>query len=546
MKNIWSKLRGKGREALEYTENPETNSNHPKLETSLEENLKNIQEALGHSVDLIVRIFKIRSVPDQNVAVIFIDGLVDKEHVGNFIIERMMNDDSLPKNNGLSSASALFTRIKEQIISVAEVEETKEWKKTIQALVSGKTILFLDGWDQVMICPLKGGASRAISEPSSEQTIRGPQESFVESLHTNVALIRRRIKSANLWVESVKIGDITETEVAIMHLKGIANEKILSELKERLQKVEVDELIGTNTIEEWIRDGPKSVWPTIYNTQRPDVVMGELMEGRIAVLVDGTPNTLILPATFIEFFQTAEDYYMHWSIASLLRILRLVGIASTLLFPSLYIAFLSFHPDLIPTPLLISLTAQRQEVPFPLFIEVLLLELTFEFLREAGLRMPKQVGQAVSIVGALVLGEAAVSAGIVASASVIVVAATAIASFTISNHSMIDAVRILRFGMIILASSLGLYGIGLGLIVLIAHMNSLRSFGVPYLAPFAPLILTDLKDTFIRVPKPLMSTRPRLISQKKVSKAGSTDMLGPPSGNSRIKKNDSARDPNEK
>ncbi|WP_050184150.1 spore germination protein [Domibacillus robiginosus] len=543
MKKAWNKLGKKEKKHLAYTEDMELKSDYKKLETNLEENLKNIQDTLGHSADLVVRIFKIGSMSGRNAAAIFINGLVDKEHVGNFIIDKIMNDNSKLKS---STAGTLFTGIKEQIITVAEVEETQEWKKTIQAVVSGKTILLLDGWDQAMICPLIGGASRAISEPSSEQTIRGPQESFVESLQTNVSLVRRRIKSANLWVESVTIGDITETEVAVMHLEGIANEKVLIELKERLQKVEVDELIGTNTIEEWIRDGPRSVWPTIYNTQRPDVVMGELMEGRIAVLVDGTPNTLILPATFIEFFQTAEDYYMHWSIASFLRILRLVGIASTLLFPSLYIAFLSFHPDLIPTPLLISLTAQRQEVPFPLFIEVLLLELTFEFLREAGLRMPKQVGQAVSIVGALILGEAAVSAGIVASASVIIVAATAIASFTISNHSMIDAVRILRFIIIILASSLGLYGIGLGFIVLIAHMNSLRSFGVPYLSPFAPLIFRDLKDTFIRVSKPSMSTRPRLISQKKVSKAGNTDKLGPPSGRKGgMKENDFQRDPNE-
>ncbi|WNS77924.1 spore germination protein [Domibacillus sp. DTU_2020_1001157_1_SI_ALB_TIR_016] len=542
MKKLWNKLGKKEKKPIEYTEETESDANHQKLETNLEANIKNIQETLGYSADIVVRTFKIGSSSGQNAAVIFINGLVDKEHVGNFIIDKVMDDH---RELNSSSAGTLFTGMKEQMITVAEVGETQEWNKTIQALVSGKTILLLDGWDQAMICPLKGGATRAISEPSSEQSIRGPQESFIESLHTNVAMVRRRIKSAHLRVESVKIGEITETEVTIMYVKGIANEKILTELKERLRKVEVDELIGSNTIEEWIRDGPRSVWPTIYNTQRPDVVMGELMEGRIAVFVDGTPNTLILPATFIEFFQSAEDYYMHWSIASFLRMLRLVGISSTLLFPSFYIAFLSFHPDLIPTPLLISLAAQRQEVPFPLFIEVLLLELTFEFLREAGLRMPKQVGQAVSIVGALVLGEAAVSAGIVSSATVIIVAATAIASFTMSNHSMIDAVRILRFGMIILASSLGLYGIGLGLIILIAHTSSLRSFGVPYLTPFAPLIFTDLKDTLIRVSKPFMSTRPRLIAQKKVSKVGNTDTLGPAPRDRQTQENHSQRDPNE-
>ena len=463
----------------------------------------------------------------HKVAIIYINGLADMQVVSNFIIERLMNHVDHTDDDTPPSSMQLFTDIKEHILSVGTIEDITDMDKLLHSLLSGQTILLIDGRNQALSCSAQGGELRAITEPMTEPAVRGPKESFVESLITNTAMVRHRIKSPNLWVETMKLGEITQTEVSMMYVKGIVNDKLLTEVKERLGKIEADEIVGSNTIEEWINDDTWTLWPTMFVTERPDVVAGELLEGRVVIFVDGTPNPLILPATWIQFFQTAEDYYLRWNIASFLRCLRIIAFLITLLGPALFIAFISYHPELIPTPLLINLTAQRQGIPFPIFIEALLMEFTFEVLREAGVRMPRPVGQAVSIVGALVLGDAAVSAGIVSSAMVIVVAGTAIASFTIPHYSMMDAVRLFRFLMMILAASFGLYGIGLGVIVLVAHTCSIRSFGIPYLAPFAPLIFADWKDAFIRLPKPFLSTRPRLINQTKIKRTGSSKNLGP-------------------
>lgn len=501
--------------------------NQRELNEHLRKNLQIVKEALGNSSDLAIREFKMGKPSFHPVAIVYINGLTDMEVVSNFMIERLMNYADHTDEAAPQSPMPLFTEIKEHILSVGTIKEITDMDKLLHSLLSGESILLMDDCNHALSCSAQGGELRAITEPTSEPAVRGPKESFVEALITNTAMVRHRIKSPNLWVETMKLGKITQNDVSMMYVNGIVNDKLLTEVKERLGKIEADEIIGANTIEEWINDDVWTLWPTTFITERPDVVAGQLLEGRVVIFVDGTPDALILPATWIEFFQTAEDYYLRWNIASFLRVLRIIAFLITLLGPALFIAFIAYHPELIPTPLLINLTAQRQGIPFPIFIEALLMEFTFEVLREAGVRMPRPVGQAVSIVGALVLGDAAVSAGIVSSAMVIVVAGTAIASFTIPHYSMMDAVRLFRFLMMVLAASFGLYGIGLGVMALVAHTCSIRSFGIPYLTPFAPLILTDWKDTFVRVPKPFLSTRPRLINQKKIKRTGSTQNLGP-------------------
>ncbi|MDF2723570.1 MAG: GerA spore germination protein, partial [Paenibacillus sp.] len=258
----------------------------------------------------------------------------------------------------------------------------------------------------------------------------------------------------------------------------------------------------------------RSPFPTIYNTERPDVIAAELLEGKVAILVDGTPFVLVVPALFISFMHSAEDYYQRADISSLLRILRFIGLFISLLAPSLYIAITTFHQEMLPTQLLIGLSSQREGVPFPAFVEAVMMEIVFEVLREAGLRMPRAVGQAVSIVGTLVIGQAAVEAGIVSAAMVIVVSITAISSFIFPAVNMSIAIRMMRFPLMGLAGSLGLFGVFLGIIALLLHMCSLRSFGVPYMTPFAPYIQDDLKDTIIRAPLWLMRKRPRLTSRQ--------------------------------
>lgn len=542
---MWNRLLKKQKKNAMYYEESELSSIDVKFSQSLEENLKNIREALGNGGDLIIREFKMGKPTRHKVAAIHINGLSDTELISSSIIERLMGNVKNTDNVDPETPSELFAYIKENIITVATVEDISEWKKLLGSLISGQTLLLIDGFDQAISCSVQGGELRSISEPLTEPSVRGPKESFVEALITNTSMVRRRIKSPNLWVETMKLGKITQTEVALMYVNGLVNEKLLAEVRERLGKIEADEITGSNTIEEWINDNNWTPWPTMLVTERPDVVAGNLMEGRVAIFVDGSPNPLIVPTTWNQFFQTAEDYYLRWNISSFLRLLRIVAFLITLLGPSLFIAFIAYHPEMIPTPLLISLQAQRQGVPFPVFIEALLMEFTFEVLREAGVRMPRPVGQALSIVGALVLGDAAVNAGIVSSAMVIVVAGTAIASFTVPHYTMMDATRLLRFGMMTLAASFGLYGMGLGVIVLVAHTCSLRSFGIPYLAPYAPLIISDWKDTLIRFPKPFLSKRPRLVNQKKIMRTGDIQDLGPSPREHHTLDEEPKRDPDE-
>lgn len=545
MNSIWNQLIKKRKKKAQplYYEQTELTSNKQEISQNLDENIKNSIEALGNSSDLIIREFKMGKPFRHKVAVIYINGLIDKELVTSSIIERLMSDVNNIENDDFQPLGQLFTYIKESILT-GTVKDVTDWNKLLLSLLSGQTILFIDGWNQAISCSAQGGELRTISEPTTEPAVRGPKDSFVEALITNTAMVRHRIKSPNLRVETMQLGKITQTDVSIMYVKGIVNDKLLNEVKERINKIEVDEVLGSNTIEEWIRDDLWTPWPTIFVTERPDTVAGNLLEGRIAIFVDGTPTPLILPVTWIQFFQTAEDYYLSWNVASFLRCIRVISFLITLFGPSLFIAFISFHAEMIPTPLLVSFAAQRQGIPFPVFIEALLMEFTFEVLREAGVRMPRPIGQAVSIVGALVLGEAAVSAGIVSSAMVIVVAGTAIGSFTIPHYSMTDATRLLRFIMMTLAASFGLYGIALGSFFLVAHTCSLRSFGIPYLTPFSPLIFADLKDTIIRLPKPLLSKRPRLINQTKIKRTGAQNCGASPRGD-QIKDNEVKRDSNE-
>lgn len=518
MYNAWDRMLKKKTQEV-FNDKTNSSSFEQDLSPSLEENIKKIREAMGHSGDLIIREFEMGKPFSHKVATLYFNGLTDKGLMGDLVIDKLMADRNVVENEeGDWTPDQVGQYVRDHLLTTTHVEVAIDVKNLLSFLLTGHTIVLIDGWKQAFACASQGGELRSIQEPTAENSVRGPKESFTESLITNTSLIRRRIKSPNVWLETRKLGKITQTVIGVMYINGIVNEKLINEVRERLDKIDVDEIQGSNTIEEWIADDILTPWPTIMVTERPDVVCGNLLEGRIAIFVDGTPIPLIVPTTWNQFFQTAEDYYLRWNISIFLRFIRIISFLITLLGPSLFIAFLSFHPELIPTPLLINLAAQRQAIPFPVIIEALLMELTFEVLREAGVRMPRPVGQAVSIVGALVLGEAAVSAGIVSSAMVIVVAATAIASFTIPHYSMTDAVRLLRFIMMLLASTFGLYGIGLGVILLVSHTASLRSFGIPYLAPFAPLIVADQKDAILRIPKPFMKKRPRLISQKKTNR----------------------------
>jgi spore germination protein KA len=314
-------------------------------------------------------------------------------------------------------------------------------------------------------------------------------------------------------LEEKIIGEVTQTEVGIMYIKGIANEEIVQEVRNRLDRIKIDGILESGYIEDLIQDEVWTPFPTVYNSERPDVIAAGLLEGNVTILVDGTPFVLLVPVVFIGFLQSAEDYYQRFDIGIFLRLLRFASFYIALLLPALYVAISTFHQEILPTNLMIHLAYQREGVPFPPIIEAFMMEIVFEVLREAGVRMPSAVGNTISIVGALVIGQAAVEAGIVSPAMVIVVSFTAIANFVIPAINLAIAVRLLRFVFLILCGTLGMYGMAVGLLLMVLHLSSIRSFGIPYLQPFAPFIPREHKDTMLRFPLWAMNKRPLFVAK---------------------------------
>lgn len=486
------------------------------------------QEILGESSDIVTRIFPVGKDSKTEVGIIYTDGLVDKILIQDFILKALMID--IRKTNlesDISFKKGFFDILKDFGLPDGDIKEISDFKDLFTHLLSGDTIVLIDGYCEGFIVSSRGWADRGVPTPDSETVVRGPKDGFTETLRTNTALIRRRIKDTNLRIETKRIGRRTKTDVAIAYIRDIASEKIVKEVRKRLNRIDIDGILESGYIEELIQDGVYTPFPTVYNSERPDAISAGLLEGRIAILVDGTPFVLLVPALFVHFLQAPEDYYQRFDISSLIRILRYISFFIALLTPSIYIAVTTFHQEMIPTSLLISIAAQREGVPFPAFIEALIMEVTFEILREAGVRMPRAVGAAISIVGALVLGEAAVQAGIVSPVMVIVVSLTAISSFVFPTYNMAIAVRMLRFILMILAATFGLYGMALGLIGIVLHLCSLRSFGIPYMSPMAPFNWSDQKDTILRFPLWSMFYRPRLISQKNTIRQQSPEMAEP-------------------
>lgn len=477
------------------------------LADTVAQSLINLQTELGGSPDLKIRRIRIGGDSRIEAAAVHLSGLADTVAVNEFVIGSLLdNTDDLLRDkqeDGAGSSreqSPLPQVILSRALAIGDAVLQEEWKEIMLAILSGDTAILMEGCLEAIICDTRGGEQRAVSEPSSQLVVRGPKDGFVESVATNISLIRRRIKSSKLHLEVMKIGSETHTHVALMYMKGVAGEDLVQEVRERLRKITLNEVLESGFIEELIQDKTFTPFPTIYNSERPDVAAGNLLEGRVVIIVDGTPFVLILPAVFTQFFQSAEDYSQRFDIAILMRLVRYLSFLVLILGPSVYLALTTYHYEMIPTTLLINLLSQRENVPFPAFVELLLMETAFEILREAGVRMPRAIGQTVSVVGALILGTAVVEAGIITPIMVIVVALTGIASFAIPAYNMAIAGRIIRFAFLILASLFGFYGITLGLIVFVAHMNSLRSFGVPYLFPFVPLSVNGQKDTILRLP----------------------------------------------
>ncbi|MBM7564867.1 spore germination protein [Paenibacillus sacheonensis] len=486
-----------------------TELDHPELEANdtikadLEQNETVFKRLFQNCSDVEYR--EIRTAGRLQWLIVYISSLINEEVVDNHIVKHLIAKCSEADHADLRSAETL----NDQMISAGSTKMTVNLKEIVSKVLSGYAAVLTRADDRAVLVKAAGTKQRSLEEPSSEPVIHGPRDGFIENISTNMGLLRNRLRTPRLKMESFTIGELSQTAVIISYIAGIAAESLVEEVRKRVTRIQIDGILDSGYVEEFIEDLPYSPFPQVHSTERPDVVAAELLEGRIAILVDNTPFVLIVPMTFWTGLQASEDYYTRWPIATFVRWIRFLFIFIAVFAPPLYVAVTTFHQEMIPTNLVISIASAREAVPFPALVEALLMEITFEALREAGIRLPKQIGQAVSIVGALVIGQSAVMAGIISAPVVIIVSITGIAAFTIPRYSFANGIRLLRFPMLFLAGMFGLYGIVLGFLGILLHVASLRSFGEPYFKPI-PLSFTSLKDTFIRAPIWAKTNRPIL------------------------------------
>ncbi|MGQ7887451.1 spore germination protein [Paenibacillus sp. WC2504] len=483
----------------------------------LSDNLQVFQSIYSKCADVVFRTFVISA--DSKMALIYIEGLANSSGIEEMVIAPLMQLGE--------TETVTVKQIKERKIFVAQTSSVETFEQCIEAISTGLPILLCHNETVGISLGLNKWEQRGIEEPNSEIMIRGSREGFTETLLTNLSQIRRIIKSPLLKIQMLKIGEYTKTKVAIVYIESLTDETLIQEVTNRLSRIQIDGILESGYIEELIEDNPYSPFPQLLSTERPDVTCAGLLEGRVAILTEGTPNALIAPTTFPSLLQSAEDYYQRFWSGTAIRWLRYTFFFISLFLPSLYVAVLTFHQEMIPGNLIYSMSSSRESVPFPAFVEALIMEVTFEALREAGTRLTKQVGSAVSIVGALVIGQAAVQAGLVSAPMVIVVAVTGIASFIIPRYVLGITIRLLRFPMIFLAGTLGLLGVMLGFIAMLIHLSSLRSFGASYLSVISSSNSKELKDVLIRAPWWKMDSRPQFTGEYNKFRSASDQKPGP-------------------
>lgn len=482
------------------------------LDRSLEKNAEMIGK-LFEDVD----IFRLRYVDnnhDKNLkyCVAYCDGVVNASIINTNLIKPLMLSEV--RASGENAADIVI----HQIVQIGDAEKTDSVKDIVEAIAHGETALFMNGTAQAVVFSTKGFQTRAITEPENEKNLSGPREGFTESLMINLSLIRRKVLSPDLKMKFYKLGRRTNTKACICYMDGLVNKQILAELYRRLDRIDIDAVLDTNYITELIKDARLSPFRTTGYTERPDIVISKLLEGRIAVFLDGSPTVLTIPYLFIENFQSSEDYYLSFFYTSFSRMVRIIGFFLTVAVPGLYIAIVAYHHEMLPLQLFISIATERQGVPFPAALEAFLMLFAFDILRETGIRMPSNIGHALSIVGALVIGQAAVEAKLIAAPMIIVIALTGITNLLVPKLNA--PVIYIRLFLLVLSTSFGFFGLVLGIASVLIHLINLRSFGVSQVTITGELRYQELKDTFIRAPWWEMMLRPRIAMDRVRKGAG--------------------------
>jgi len=459
------------------------------LSTNLDENIMILREAFVHSEDFVV---DYTPYQEKDAFLIYIES----------ITERKIIEQEIIKPIHISDADSV-----KELLPQAFIKETSSIKEISKFLLEGNSILLQRDNSLAIIFQSQLLTERNITEPGSETIIRGAHEGFVETLSTNIYLIRKRLQNPKLKIKYFSIGNDSHTKVAMIYLDHLANVKTVSNLEKRLSDIDTDFILAPGHIEENISDNV-SIFPTLLSTERPDRTVANLMDGRIAIIADNSPSALIAPVTFFSFFQSPDDYNSRWYFGSFIRFLRIMGFLITIALPATYIAIVSYHYEVLPTEIVVSIKSSLEYVPYPPLVEALAMQITLEILREASIRLPNPIAQTIGVVGGLVIGTAVVEANLVSNTMIIVVAITAISSFVVPISEMGSSIRLLGFPFMILASLFGFIGMSIFLMFVLIHLCKLESFGTPFFAPFSTLRFSEMKDTIIRIPLPLFKSRP--------------------------------------
>ncbi|WP_405141131.1 spore germination protein [Paenibacillus sp. FSL H7-0942] len=482
-----------------------TNTNEENITKSLNESLGRIEEIFTNTPDLIIRKLSIKQTGEL-AAIIYMEELTDKASLNQNVLAPLQLETGNPSGDFITT--------------VGYVKPHAKWEELRLSIILGYSVLFIEGRSTAYALDTKGFPQRAIEDPQQEPSLKGAHQGFIETGSQNIAMIRRYIADKELKVKRYIVGQRGQTPVYLLYLEDVTQPDIIKALEERIQSIDVDAIINTGELAEFIEDQPLALLPQMITTERPDTAASQILQGRCVVVVDGSPSVLVAPATFMSFFQTVDDYSSRWSISSFLRILRIFAFFIAIFLPGIFISVISFHFEIIPLKLLLTLGESRGQVPFPPFVEAIIMEITLEMLREAGVRLPAPVGQTVGIVGGIVIGQAVVEAGLISNVMVIVVAFTAISSFIIPNQDMMAAVRIMRFMLMILATWFGFVGLVVGMMSFIGRLITLNSLGTSYSTPIAPFRAMDWKDTILRVPLWMMNNRPASTNSRQSKRQG--------------------------
>lgn len=486
---------------------PSAKADDTDISTNIDANIAYLKKKFNAptNIDIVIREFTIAG--KYRAFISYLEGMVNSEIINNFILRPILMSEKLPQKDALCQLDFIVS-------SVLETNQTKtvyHHKEAVFEILSGNTLLYVDGCHYYIANETKGFPARGVEKPQIESVVTGPQEAFNETLRTNVSLVRKIIKNHSLTTEFLNVGYRNQSYYAIMYLNDVANPAIVAEVKRRMQSLDADFISGDGIMEQFIEDNTYSIIPTILTTERPDKTASHIVEGRVAILADGVPFAKIVPVTISAFLHSPEDAFMRFPYGTALRFIRYIGIFFALFLPAFYVAITKFHQEMIPTELLIAIAKAKETVPFPTIVEVMLMEIAFELIREAGIRIPGIIGNTLGIIGALILGQAAVQANIVSPVLIIIVAITGLGNFAVPNFNLAIGIRLIRFAFIIAGSALGFYGItALAMLVSIYFVN-MKSFGVPFFAPIAPRTLRS-KDLLIRHPVWQQEYRPDYVN----------------------------------